>query len=988
MKKNITLFSLLTTMCLGVVAGCGEETYKITTSTQNAEYGYVQGAGSYAMEETVGLKIYPNLGCNLSQIIFTDSSGAVTPPIASGYEFLEEEGYYYYTFVVSNDTIGNYEPQFSCVNGGPQSTIVRTRFDVTYLIDLNSDEKYDGTDESFIAEDVNFNAYAPTRNFIGENKILWFTNEADAKEVLDTPEKVAANKAKAVNISTTKITRDVTFYGRVDTTWDSSTLVKQAIDNFYAKLNTVNAKTQIATDAKKIVITKENGASEVSFNYYGSGNSITAMLRAAKSVSSKRYFYIHDGLSFAKTEIHADPASELDKEEGKFYLSDVNELYYNEFMPEKLESYTVTHDSGTNVYVSGDYTYIIDREKGELQSFIKDSVTYTISESAFDNVSTNVNDFYTITLSSTDETLNNFLKGYTTLDKIVKYRSTDKKTLEQVLKSHEEIYDELSKYVYSIHQYNEDFAGNVGAKVSFDEVLLNPTNLRFVIKVMTTTEELKEAFESLANGDYTLTTEIKTKLGDKQETWDAKAENILDDSTNPYEETSGYEWFVVYWDTIQTLKQVVSDDFDGTIEYDETDGSILIYQKNTAYAEFQIKLEDGRIKYIKHTTRENNAYITYTHSFEYHAVYKYVEDLGNGGFILNDSYIVNYDSYLGEDYDYSSDENKPEKMDQVVWDFYKVLSNLKSNYKDYTWDATNKKMTNSTTGTEYSFVVEGDGKVVKVVYSAATGSTPVEYTVDYHEFESVLAMNLLLDYYPEWGGQIYVDDGENYIVFTSSETKPDGMSDDVWSVISILKEIYEEGSIYEYNYSAVDDSHTYTDGTNSISLKLEELSGDNMLELLLMLSGEDIKRVASVTYDSKEYKFIYDYLNVTMFLENIETSYASLVSSPSARDGMASGDGVESMTIQVGDYTVTYEDGQTATLAEQLEAEDTVVTRMIKKLQDIRTNPKKYTIENGVIKLGSVVVIDGEGNYYEDGVSCGEVVLITTSAGGTVTLRL
>ena len=971
MKKNITLFSLLTTMCLGVVAGCGEETYKITTSTQNAEYGYVQGAGSYAMEETVGLKIYPNLGCNLSQIIFTDSSGTVTPPIASGYEFLEEEGYYYYTFVVSNDTIGNYEPQFSCANGGPQSTIVKTRFDVTYLIDLNSDEKYDSTDESFIAENVNFNAYAPTRNFIGENKILWFTNEADAKEVLDTPEKVAANKAKAVNISTTKITRDVTFYGRVDTTWDSSTLVKQAIDNFYAKLNTVNAKTQIATDAKKIVITKENGASEVSFNYYGSGNSITAMLRAAKSVSSKRYFYIHDGLSFAKTEIHADPASELDKEEGKFYLSDVNALYYNEFMPEKLESYTVTHDSGTNVYVSGDYTYIIDREKGELQSFIKDSVTYTISESAFDNVSTNVNDFYTITLSSTDETLNNFLKGYTTLDKIMKYRSTDKKTLEQVLKSHEEIYDELSKYVYSIHQYNEDFAGNVGAKVSFDEVLLNPTNLRFVIKVMTTTEELKEAFESLANGDYVLTTELKTKLGENKETWEANGENILDDVSNPKEGETGYEWFELYWNTLQGLKEVVAVSFDGTIEYNEIDGSILIYQKNTAYAEFQIKLEDGRIKYIKHTTREGTSYITYTHSFEYPVGYEYIENLGKGGFVLNDSYRVSHVGstganidYFGAGFDYSDDANKPADMAEEIWEFYQLIFDLKTNYKtDYIWNAVTKTFTHSVSGDKFELTLGSDDVLVTITYTVS-GGTPVVYEIDYKQYLALEAIDSFIEMTDKTA---YLKDSEDsYHLIESNTEKPEGMSDEIWGVLENLLAISESTKTYTYTYSFVDGTHTFVVGNDPATAVTLVITTDK-IEVYDDIFIDTIFKIVDNTDSAnpKTYDVIYDYFLATAMLNEIESAYIEV----------AAGQATKS-TMTLGEDSLIFEDVGASLFTDQLLDDDNAVVRAIKKLIDIRDNPENYeSTFFGDIKEKSSgrVIFDKDLNYYEEGVLIGEL---------------
>ena len=140
MKTKGIAFSLLTAICLGAV-GCGAEEYKITASSATPEHGYVTGGGSYTMGSTVGLKIYSNLGCTLQSIKFVNSNGDMEE--YTDFDAIENK-YHYYDFVVSDKTIGHYEPQYDCsVSNSPQSYDIQSKYTVAYKVDLNADNVYE-----------------------------------------------------------------------------------------------------------------------------------------------------------------------------------------------------------------------------------------------------------------------------------------------------------------------------------------------------------------------------------------------------------------------------------------------------------------------------------------------------------------------------------------------------------------------------------------------------------------------------------------------------------------------------------------------------------------------------------------------------------------------------------------------------------------------------------------------------------------------------
>lgn len=115
MKKKSLLFLILSFLCVGLISGCGEETFQITTEVADKEGGYITGSGSYVKGNTVNLRVYVNSGCTLQDVEFTKKDSAVTTNVAM--EESPDRKYMYYDFAVTDDTIGNYKANFDCSRG-------------------------------------------------------------------------------------------------------------------------------------------------------------------------------------------------------------------------------------------------------------------------------------------------------------------------------------------------------------------------------------------------------------------------------------------------------------------------------------------------------------------------------------------------------------------------------------------------------------------------------------------------------------------------------------------------------------------------------------------------------------------------------------------------------------------------------------------------------------------------------------------------------
>lgn len=142
MKKKSLLFLILSFLCVGLVSGCGEEKFSITTEVEDSEAGYMTGGGSYVKGSTVNLRVYVNEGCTLNGVNFTKKDSSITEKV-SGIENAPDGSYKYYDFAITDDTIGNYKASFDCsktntTNKGSSTAKNRVKF---YIV------KMDGTSQ-------------------------------------------------------------------------------------------------------------------------------------------------------------------------------------------------------------------------------------------------------------------------------------------------------------------------------------------------------------------------------------------------------------------------------------------------------------------------------------------------------------------------------------------------------------------------------------------------------------------------------------------------------------------------------------------------------------------------------------------------------------------------------------------------------------------------------------------------------------------------
>ena len=953
MKKKVISMSLLSAICLGI-AGCGEKTYKITASTENSEYGYVTGAGNYTLGSTVGLKIYSNKGCTLSKIEFIDSENKATE--ISDFEAVEDK-YHYYDFVVSSETIGHYKPIYSCDTRAAGDSVVKGGYNVTYLVDLNGDNTISETETDGEKTVVNVNSGAKAENkkylTLGtENvKVEWYT-EATFTNKYDF--------TKAVN-------SDITLYGKLisQTTLE---LVVEALANLHEH----STKISVNGNNKQINIEnyKKTDDSKVAFDYFTEldadkdGLELLAMYRNPSGTAAstgKKYLYFVDYVSNNGVQSRL----EVSASSTPFNTNDVKTAFLSEFLVlSDYESLTESQlsVSGDNITVTkGEDTYILTISQGLLTAFNKNGVSYTVN---YENGVSQTADIsaptlYTVKLTSDDEELKAKLESYNTLDKVIRVVPSRGETVSSALLKNSEINEELKNYGYSI-------VDKLASDAIYDITEKTEKHLYLGVDVKMSMTDIIGAYGDLSVGDYKITTTATTEMGTQTQTWEANGLDVTSATSKPS------DMLTVVWNSISKIALFDEKDY-FKVEYDDTTKEMLVYLEETsAFAELRIKLsETGQMDVVKYTVRGSDGSITtYTNTFTYIAGIRYVSDLGRGGYTLNTNSVVSWDLYFDGEYDYS--ETKPTDFDQTAWDFFKTLNDLKNDYASYEWDDTAKTFTKGEGETQvvYTFTVDANGKVSKVTYKASAEATPVEYNLNQYLFNALIGVEMMKEY----ENIAYLDDGVNYNLIQFADSKPNNISQEAHDLLSKLANL--EG--YTYTYSYENKTHTFTKDADTIVIELS--TEPSLLESIMSIVGikAEIRDITKITYNSKVFTVVNDYLIPNVLLANIEEYYNLLGS-----EGLL--DGYEYLNVSVGETTVVYENVGTKTLDEQLTDTTNVVVRMIKQLKDIRNNPKNYTIENNTVKnisTGKVVIsYDPEDllsscSYYENGVLIGEIFVL------------
>lgn len=590
MKRKSILFSLLTVMCFGAVAGCGEVEYAITAQTPNAEYGYITGSGDYEMGDTVEFKIYSNMGCSLTGIKFINSKDEVTN-ITQGWESVDNK-YDFYSFVVKNETIGTYEPIYSCASKPASGIEVTGGYKVTYLVDLNGDG--DVADERENQEEqVNSGSTALKVDYLdkedGAVRVMWYTDEE------------RTNPYDFSNI----VNNNMTLYGKI-TEMNKLEIVKEALNNFYAW-----KKVSISGDGKSLVVDNLNDKTKMSFSYKSEdSNQADVTLRYTTiGTNPVQYLYIYDTKEgqYIKSEV---------KSSGVVTLDNIKDIYVNPFIAFEKENIENLKDDDVN-FLDGKYVVngvALTIEKGILKSFVKDEKEYEVQEdkSTFSVLSLDIPVFYTVRLASSNDDLNEEISKFNVLDKVLKVVPNKGQTVETVIKSNEDISSLLSKYGYSWYKYDE--ANKTCSSQAYDLKSKVENHLYLCADVTASIYSVIDAYEKLKTPNYTITTKLITddEFQVQDKVW---AANV--DITTVESKPDGIA--TATWNTLEKLKKLNGENGYFKIEYDNQTKEILIYLcENSKFAELKVLLdEDGSLKTVKYSVDASGDIITYSNEFTY-----------------------------------------------------------------------------------------------------------------------------------------------------------------------------------------------------------------------------------------------------------------------------------------------------------------------------------------------------------------------------------
>ena len=615
MKKNKILLTLLTSACVGMVAGCGETKYAIKTDVVSDEFGYITGGGNYANGETVTLKVYPNEGCSATHLSFI-KEGTETPVEVS---FMGDNEY---TFVVDNGETGNvgsYTAEFSCLTNSPDEDAMEATRTASFVIVM--DENGTTNDTLVPAQEVKIGASIKDVQYVDgiEGRLEWYKN-------YDSTTKQHTDKW---NFENDKLLENITLYGKITAT-NPKEIVETAVENFkkstgiqmdmgnvranvkgYDKLGTANDKVEFyfyedydldgEFFSKFIVI--NNIYYETSNNIYyklplgpDSGFNITDIeefnmffehISVKENASSFSFEKVVDGTT-GDSITEELVVGKNDKDE------DIKAVCYK---------YLVKDGSGNDymtLWISNGYVY-----KTEMASTGKVNRISYVKELASTEPST-IRDIFVIRLESDDAELNAELDEInSSFEKVLKLRPANGETLASLLETDANVKDLLRRYDYEVHD-------NLGKITDLSTYAIN-TNKTLDVKVVAKYEDVAGSLEDFAAGGFKITTETIVF-----ETEVVAKEYIVDEGDNVFDLTSKPDSMnVIIWNAMEALEEL-SDEY-YRFEYDA--GIYSFYKdKKDSIPYISIKLDVAGEKIEKlfyYRTDTEGKVITYTSTFDY-----------------------------------------------------------------------------------------------------------------------------------------------------------------------------------------------------------------------------------------------------------------------------------------------------------------------------------------------------------------------------------
>lgn len=629
MKSKCLLFTFILSFCLVLISGCGETTYKITTSVNEEEYGYVVGAGNYVMGSTVNLKMYPNDGCSVESVTFGDSE---TPT-----SFENGEEYTLTSFAVSQSSIGNYMINFSCEKKDITGDEYKNKYKVRYMIvvdgatlnnpfNLTLDSNGTGYEEIVAGKLITRNISYVTKigGFDFNNKVIkWYTNP---------------NCTKEFNYLKDTINSDITLYGKAVDIQPIDEL-NIAISKFKELENMVitskpkdnQLKTTEAVlynvDGLQIGVKVKDAASNNNpylHVYKDNGNKSNSNNQEI-DYKGTYYTYNEDSKKYGKINLYVS----------KYSLKDIDNIYrYIKVKDISISSpsdITVsdkcTYTNANSIvkcYAFGEYVFALD--KGIIKEFSDKNYSYLVeykegvnSIAVASAIDTYLVDFKDITY---DESVKNEangdkikekIQGHFTFDNLLKVTSFNE-NLKNMLDTNEFLKTSLKKYVYEWRAVINNKCST--QKVNFEPAISSHTSM--CLHITSSIAELKNAIKDTTFKQ--MVAELNNSWGIGEKTYNnEEALNFLD-FYNLISETATGEMEHLYND-IDNL--VNNDDFDFEFGKSEVSGN------NSIFEIYKVSVVNGKkekelMPSLKFTLDENKKLIkidyfyglsTYTYTF-------------------------------------------------------------------------------------------------------------------------------------------------------------------------------------------------------------------------------------------------------------------------------------------------------------------------------------------------------------------------------------
>lgn len=501
---------------------------------------------------------------------------------------------------------------------------------------------------------------------------------------------------------------------------------------------------------------------------------------------------------------------------------------------------------------SGEIFMTLYINKGTIYKVVTKDVAVTYNYETTDNEDPiSPLDMYLVRLYTNNDTLRDRLTGYSDdYDTILKVVPGYGETLTSAIKEDKYLTNVLKEYDYDI-KVGKDSSGVCSTNSYISTSVRGHLDLCIEVKA-----EFADVEEAIRNTGVELITGGETKLTGKfgvttsTIVFDEPYEKKADVSDVSVGQPTGMNKFI--WDSLVEMARLTNVDRSyGRFEYvkKDTHSTEYVYkfyetvESTSPYLSIQIG-DDGRVSELVYFEYSSKGEITtYTSKFDYskYDTLNLINEVGNGGYILNSSITVEEDDYFAL--------AEQGEVNATMWELVGILKSLNSNIGKFNYNnAThtyeyvddNGTPADDTDDVTYTYVFTLDGeKVTKLVYSK-TGEADKEYNISY--------INRALNALKTSSYDVDVDGSTLAIesaYFAAGATKPEGMEQSEWdAIVSFVSKVLslEEDYTFDGNntFSYTDDKGTPEDDTDDVTYTCAfTLDDEKLTKLVYSVTDEE-----------------------------------------------------------------------------------------------------------------------------------------------------